>query len=68
MKAPSGRVHPVSARRDYGAIPPWWTFRCRCEGWDRPRGALRAEKTFEWYTRSMTLLGQIEVVRDSSDR
>ena len=37
-------------------------------GADRSRGALPAEKTFEWYTRSMALLGQLQEVRDPSDR
>jgi hypothetical protein len=37
-------------------------------GADRPRGALPAEKTFVWYTRSMALLGQIQEVRNPSNR
>src|SRR5215208_2461432 len=37
-------------------------------GADRSRGALPAEKTFKWYTRSMALLGQLQEVRDPSDR
>ena len=32
-------------------------------GADRPRGELPAEKTFEWYIRSMARLGEIQEIR-----